>query len=259
MSDILQLTKKDKLGILTFNRPDIFNSFNKKLALAVQKALENYANDSDIRAIMLTGNGKAFCAGQDLQEAIADNGLDIRQIVDEHYNPIVRQIRRIEKPVISAVNGVAAGAGANIALACDVCVATESSVFIQAFSKIGLVPDSGGTFMLPRIIGFGKASALMMLGDKVSAQEAEQMGMIYKVFSDDTFAGESEKIGQKLANMPTKGLEYTKHLLNQSFINDLNQQLEMEKEWQFKATETYDYKEGVKAFIEKRKPEFKGE
>lgn len=251
--------KKDNLGILTFNRPDVFNSFNQELALAVQKALDDYAKDSSIRAIMLTGNGKAFCAGQDLQEAIADNGLEIENIVDEHYNPIIRQLRSIEKPIIAAVNGVAAGAGANIALACDVVIATESASFIQAFSKIGLVPDSGGTFTLPRIIGFGKASALMMLGDKVSAKEAEQMGMIYKVVSDDTFQEEAEAVAQKLANMPTKGLAYTKHLLNQSFVNDLDQQLELEKEWQFKATETYDYKEGVNAFIEKRKPEFKGE
>lgn len=259
MSDTLQITKKDTLGILTFNRPDVFNSFNQELALAVQKALDEFAKDDSIRAIMLTGNGKAFCAGQDLQEAIGDNGLEIEDIVDKHYNPIIRRIRSIEKPIVAAVNGVAAGAGANIALACDVCVATESSAFIQAFSKIGLVPDSGGTFTLPRIIGFGKASALMMLGDKVTATEAEQMGMIYKVFSDESFAEESEKIALKLANMPTKGLAYTKHLLNQSFNNDLNQQLEMEKEWQFKATETHDYKEGVQAFIEKRKPEFKGE
>lgn len=251
-------TKKDKLGVITFNRPDVFNSFNKELALAVQKALTDYANDPEVRAIMLTGNGKAFCAGQDLQEAIADNGLEIEQIVDEHYNPIIKQLRSIEKPIIAAVNGVAAGAGANIALACDVVVATESASFIQAFSKIGLVPDSGGTFTLPRIIGFGKASALMMLGDKVSATEAEKMGMIYKVVSDDTFTEESEAIAQKLANMPTKGLAYTKHLLNQSFVSNLDQQLELEKEWQFKATETYDYKEGVNAFIEKRKPEFKG-
>ena len=259
MSNTLQISQKDKLGILTFNRPDVFNSFNKELALAVQQALQDIQNDSAIRAIMLTGNGNAFCAGQDLQEAIADNGLEIEQIVDEHYNPIIRQIRTIEKPVIAAVNGVAAGAGANIALACDVCVATESASFIQAFSKIGLVPDSGGTFTLPRIIGFGKASALMMLGDKVSAGDAEKMGMIYQVYSDESFVEEAEKLSLKLANMPTKGLAYAKHLLNQSFTNDLDQQLELEKEWQFKATETYDYKEGVQAFIEKRKPDFKGE
>lgn len=259
MSNTLQLSRNGYLGIITFNRPDVFNSFNKELALGIQKALTDYANDANIRAIMLTGNGKAFCAGQDLQEAVADNGLGIEQIVDEHYNPLIKQIRMIEKPVIAAVNGVAAGAGANIALACDVCVATESSSFMQAFSKIGLIPDCGGTFTLPRIIGFGKASALMMMGDKVPAIEAEQMGMIYKVFSDDVFAVEAEKIAQKLANMPTKGLAYTKHLLNQSFTNNLNDQLELEKEWQHKATLTADHIEGVNAFIEKRKPEFKGE
>ncbi len=259
MSNTLQLSQKDHLGIITFNRPDVFNSFNKELALALQQALTDYANDSSIRAIMITGNGKAFCAGQDLQEAVADNGLGIEQIVDEHYNPLVKQLRTIEKPIIAAVNGVAAGAGANIALACDVVVATQSSAFIQAFSKIGLVPDSGGTFMLPRIIGFGKASALMMLGDKVSAEEAEKMGMIYKVVVDDEFVAEAEAIAQKLANMPTKGLAYTKHLLNQSFTNNLNDQLELEKEWQHKATLTKDHNEGVNAFIEKRKPTFTGE
>lgn len=251
-------TKKDKLGIITFNRPDVFNSFNKELALAVQKALDDYAKNDDIRAIMLTGNGKAFCAGQDLQEAIDDNGLEIQQIVDEHYNPIIQRIREIEKPIIAAINGVAAGAGANIALACDITIATQSASFIQAFSKIGLVPDSGGTFTLPRIIGFQKASALMMLGDKVSAEEAEKMGMVYKVVSDDDFHAESEKLGLKLASMPTKGLAYTKHLLNRSLNNTLDEQLELEKEWQFKSTETHDYKEGVNAFLEKRKPEFKG-
>lgn len=259
MSDTLNISQKGSLGIITFNRPDKFNSFTKELALAAQEALKKFSEDSSIRAIMLTGNGRAFCAGQDLQEAIADNGLEIEQIVEEHYNPFIRQIRTIEKPIIAAVNGVAAGAGANIALACDVCVATESANFIQAFSKIGLVPDSGGTFTLPRIIGFGKASALMMLGDKVSASEAEQMGMIYKVFPDDSFMDQAEKIAMTLANLPTKGLAYTKHLLNQSFTNNLNDQLELEKEWQFKATQTCDYKEGVNAFIEKRKPEFKGE
>ena len=254
----VQLSQKENLGIVTFDRPNVFNSFNKELALAIQDSLDNYAIDPSVRAIMLTGNGRAFCAGQDLQEALDDNGLGIRQIVGEHYNPIIRRIRTIEKPVVAAVNGVAAGAGANIALACDVVIAAQSASFVQAFSKIGLVPDSGGTFTLPRTIGFQKASALMMLGDKVSAEEAERMGMIYKFFPDGEFQAKAEELAHRLSNMPTKGLAYTKQLLNQSFTNTLDGQLELEKDWQFKATETYDYNEGVQAFLEKRKPNFKG-
>ena len=256
---IIEITKKGHLGIIAFNRPDVFNSFNREMALAVHKALDEFAGDANIRAIMLTGKGKAFCAGQDLQEAIADNGLEIEQIVDEHFNPLIKRIRRLEKPVLAAVNGVAAGAGANIALICDIVVAAESASFIQAFSKIGLVPDSGGTFSLPRIIGFQKASALMMLGDKVSAEEAERMNMIYKVFPDASFMEQAEEMAQRLANMPTQALAFTKYLLNKSASSNLEDQLEREKKWQFRATLTADYKEGVQAFIEKRKPEFKGE
>jgi len=257
MSQTIQLTQKENLGVIAFNRPEVFNSFNKELSLAVLEALDNFEKSDSIRAIMITGNGKAFCAGQDLQEATSPS-FEIDKVVDQHYNPLIRKIRSIAKPVVAAVNGVAAGAGANIAIACDVTVATRSASFIQAFSKIGLVPDSGGTFTLPRTIGFSKASALMMLGDKVSAEEAERIGMIYKVFEDEDFVKESESIALKLANMPTKGLAYTKHLLNQSFTNDLDQQLELEKEFQFKSTQTVDHQEGINAFIEKRKPEFKG-
>lgn len=258
MSATIQKSQKGNLGIITLNRPEVFNSINKDLAVAFIKALEDYRANKAIRAIMITGNGKAFCAGQDLQEATSPD-FEIDKVVEKYYNPLVKLLRTIEKPIIAAINGVAAGAGANIALACDITLATRSASFVQAFSKIGLVPDSGGTFTLPRIIGFQKASALMMLGDKVGAEDAEKMGMIYKVLEDDTFIEEVEKLATILANMPTKALGYTKHLLNQSMINDLEQQLEMEKEYQFKSTQTFDNKEGIMAFIEKRKPEFKGE
>jgi 2-(1,2-epoxy-1,2-dihydrophenyl)acetyl-CoA isomerase len=250
---------KNNIARITLNRPDKFNAFNREMALLVQKILDDCATDNNIRAIYLTGNGKAFCAGQDLGELVGENPPGFEVILAEHYNPIVTRIRTIEKPVVCAVNGVAAGAGANIALCCDIVIATASASFIQAFSKIGLIPDSGGTFTLPRLIGFAKASALMMLGDKINAIDAEKMGMIYKVIAEESFAEESFKIAATLSQMPTKGLAYTKDALNASFNNSLEQQLQKEDELQYKAAHTYDYNEGVKAFIEKRLPVFKGE
>jgi 2-(1,2-epoxy-1,2-dihydrophenyl)acetyl-CoA isomerase len=250
--------QKNNVLIIKLNRPDKFNSFNREMAFELHNALDNAENNENIRAIVLTGTGKAFCAGQDLAEAIDPNGPGIAKIVDEHYNPIILRLRSIEKPIIAAVNGVAAGAGANIALACDIVTATFSASFIQAFSKIGLIPDSGGTFFLPRLIGFQKASALMMLGDKVAATEAQQMGMIYKVFSDETFMEDVLKLAETLSIMPTKAIGFTKRLLNESLTNDLNTQLHLEGNLQIEAANTSDYKEGVNAFLEKRKPEFKG-
>ena len=258
MSSIL-FEVKNNIALITLNRPEKFNAFNREMALLLQNKLDLCTTDDSIRAIFLIGNGKAFCAGQDLGELVGENPPGFEVILAEHYNPIVSKIRLIEKPVICAVNGVAAGAGANIALACDVVVASSSAAFIQAFSKIGLIPDSGGTFTLPRLIGFAKASALMMLGDKVNATEAERIGMIYKVFPDETFVTESFKIAETLSQMPTKGLAYTKAALNASFNNSLEEQLLKEDELQYKAAHTYDYNEGVKAFIEKRVPVFKGE
>jgi 2-(1,2-epoxy-1,2-dihydrophenyl)acetyl-CoA isomerase len=244
---------------ITLNRPDKFNSFNREMALQLQEALDKAKTDRHIRAVHLTGEGKAFCAGQDLSEAMDANGPGIERIVREHYNPIIERLRTIEKPVVCAVNGVAAGAGANIALACDIVIAGSSASFLQAFSKIGLIPDSGGTFFLPRLIGFGKASALMMLGDKVSAADAERMGMIYKVTEDVNLQDESLNIAKVIADMPTKAIGHTKKLLNQSLTNDMEKQLEYEADMQVHAALTYDYNEGVNAFLEKRKPVFKGE
>jgi len=255
----IQFEVIEGVGIIRLNRPEVFNSFNREMAVAFQDILDVFEETKAVRAMYITGIGKAFCAGQDLQEATDPKGPKLQTIVRQHYNPIIERLRNIEKPIVAAVNGVAAGAGANIALSCDICVATESASFIQAFSKIGLIPDSGGTFMLPRLIGVQKATALMMLGDKVSAKDAVSMNMIYKYFSDETFAEESMNIAKTLAKLPTVGLGLTKKAINLSLISDLSTQLETEEELQTMAGSTYDYKEGVAAFLEKRKPVFKGE
>lgn len=257
--DSILIDKQAGVTFLKLNRPKVFNSFNKEMSFALHVALDDCQTDKSVRAVVIQGIGKAFCAGQDLQEVTDPDGPPLTSIVRDHYNPIIEKIRNLEKPVIAAVNGVAAGAGANIALSCDIVVACESSSFIQAFSKIGLIPDSGGTFFLPRLIGFQRASALMMLGDKVSAKDAQDMGMIYKAVLDDDFDSEVKAIATKLAAMPTKGLAYTKQALNRSMQNSLTSQLTLEEQLQTRAGTTHDYNEGVAAFLEKRKPDFKGE
>lgn len=249
---------RDAIAFITLNRPEKYNAFNREMALLLQEKLDE-CKSNEIRCVYITGAGKAFSSGQDLEEVVDPNGPDITKILSEHYNPIIRQIRKLEKPVVAAVNGVAAGAGANIALCCDVVIATESASFMQAFSKIGLIPDSGGTYVLPRLIGWQKASALMMLGDKVSAQDAERMGMIYKFFPDDVFQQEAKNMATTLSQMPTKGLALTKQILNNSLINNYDDQLHDEELFQERAGKTEDYREGVQAFLEKRKPNFRGE
>jgi 2-(1,2-epoxy-1,2-dihydrophenyl)acetyl-CoA isomerase len=249
---------RGSVAVITLNRPEKFNSFNREMALQLQQVLLSASADASVRALYITGEGKAFCAGQDLTEAVSPDGPGIARIVTEHYNPIIKLIRSISKPVVCAVNGVAAGAGANIALACDIVIAGTSASFIQAFSKIGLIPDSGGTFFLPRLIGMQRATALMMTGDKVSATEALQFGMIYKVFDDASLNAEGLALAASLASMPTVGLGLTKRLLNSSFSNNYEMQLEEEAQAQVQAAASHDYTEGVKAFLEKRKPEFTG-
>lgn len=256
----IELNIENSVAYIVLNRPEVFNSFNREMALELQSVLDACEANKAVRAIVLTGNGKAFCAGQDLKEVTnPDENPGFKNILEEHYNPIIRRIRSIEKPIIAAVNGVAAGAGANIALACDIVVANENASFIQAFSKIGLIPDSGGTFFLPRLIGFQRANALAMLGDKISADEAENMGMIYKSIAADNFTEEMNSLAVKMAKMPTKALGLIKKSMNASLTNNLEQQLTLESKYQIEASESADYNEGVTAFIEKRKPNFKGE
>ena len=258
MNSILTEEKNNVL-VVTLNRPEKLNCFNREMALQLISVLDKAENNNNIRAIIITGMGKAFCAGQDLSEAIDPNGPGIKKIVGEHYNPIIIKIRSIEKPIIAVINGVAAGAGANIALACDIIYASKSASFIQAFSKIGLIPDSGGTYTLPRLVGFNLASALMISGDKLSADDAKNFGIVYKVFDEENLMELSIASAIKIAAMPTKAIGLTKRLLNKTYSNSLEQQLLLEKNLQIEAANTSDYKEGVNAFLEKRSPYFKGE
>jgi 2-(1,2-epoxy-1,2-dihydrophenyl)acetyl-CoA isomerase len=244
---------------ITLNNPDKLNSFNRAMALQLQEALDDASYSDDVRCVVIKGSGRAFCAGQDLAEAIdEENNLSIKRIVSEHYNPIIKKITDLQKPVIAAVNGVAAGAGANIALACDIVIAAESAKFIQAFSAIGLVPDSGGTYFLPRLVGSARAAALMMTGDRVNAEEAVAMGMIYRSIPNEEFESEIEKLSTKLSGMPTQALALTKKLLQKTWTSDLSKQLRLEEEYQDISGSSHDYNEGVQAFLQKRKPEFKG-
>jgi len=248
----------NNVAYITLNRPEKYNSVNRELAMALQESLAAAAQDEAVRCVYMTGSGKGFCAGQDLGEASDPGTLDFERLVKEIYNPIILAMRSMDKPVVVAVNGVAAGAGANLALAGDIVLAKQSAVFVQAFVNIGLIPDSGGTYMLPRLVGMQRAMALTMTGDKVSAAEATAMGMIYKAIPDEQFESESRQLAERLAQMPTTGIALTKRLMNASFSNSLEQQLEQEAQLQVSAGRTHDFAEGVTAFLEKRKPVFKG-
>ena len=251
-------TIADGVATLSLNRPDKLNSFDREMALETIDALDKVMDDANVRAILLTGEGRAFCAGQDLAEAIAP-GTKIEEIISTQYNPIVRRIRNLPKPVVCAVNGVAAGAGANIAYACDLTLAAESANFIQSFINIGLIPDSGGTFTLPRLVGMQCAFGQMILAPKVSAKDAEAQGMIWKAVPDAELMNEATALAKKLATMPTKAIALTKEALNRGLNNSLDGQLDVENELQSLAGRSHDYNEGVKAFLEKRKPVYRGE
>jgi 2-(1,2-epoxy-1,2-dihydrophenyl)acetyl-CoA isomerase len=250
---------RDQIAFITLNRPDKLNSFTREMSLLLQNRLDECSSLHEVRAVYITGAGKAFSAGQDLAEVTDPEGPGLTNVLREQYNPIVTRIRNLPKPVVAAVNGVAAGAGANIALCCDIVVAAQSASFIQAFSKIGLIPDSGGTYFLPRLVGWQKATAIAMLGDKIGAVEAERIGMVYKVYDNDEFGGASQALTAVLAQLPTRALAFTKHAFNYSATNSLEAQLMLEDELQQKAGKSKDYAEGVNAFLGKRPPLFKGE
>jgi len=258
MSDFLTTELKEGVMTLTLNRPDVFNSFNQEMGRAFQSALDHAASDDRVRCVVITGNGRAFCAGQDLKEVTSEASPGFKVIVEETYNRSIRRICDMEKPVIAAVNGVAAGAGANIALACDFVVAKQSVKFIQAFANIGLIPDSGGTYWLPRLVGMARAKALTMLGTPLPATEAQSLGLIHQAVADEDFDKAVAKLANQLASMPTRGLGLTKKALHAGATNDLHAQLALELDLQFEAAETEDYAEGVQAFLEKRPANFVG-
>jgi len=259
MGSLIEQEQTDGVLTLKLNRPDKLNSFTERMAKALQSALDEAGEDDEIRCVRITGNGKAFCAGQDLPEVVKKgDDYPLGKTVRNSYNPVIKRLRTIEKPVVCAVNGTAAGAGANIAFACDIVLASTDAVFVQSFSKIGLIPDSGGTFFLPRLVGIPRANAMFMLDEKITAERAVEMGLIYKAVEPDRLLEESDKICQYLAKMPTRGFGLYKRAINESFTNGLEVQLELEAKLQTEAGNTADYNEGVQAFMDKRKPDFSG-
>lgn len=259
MESLIKTELKEHILTITLDRPGKLNSFTEPMALQLQEVLKKATREEDVRCVLLTANGKAFCVGQDLPEVVnKGKNYKLGETVRNSYNPIILAIRELEKPVVCAVNGTAAGAGANIAFACDIVLASNDAVFIQSFSKIGLIPDSGGTFFLPRLVGLQRANAMYLLDEKITPQKAVEMGLIYKAIEAKKLMDQANEICQKLASHPTRGFGLYKRAINQSLANSLDEQLEVEADLQTEAGKTHDYHEGVQAFLEKRKPEFKG-
>jgi 2-(1,2-epoxy-1,2-dihydrophenyl)acetyl-CoA isomerase len=247
---------------LTLNRPDKLNSFNVVMHNDVRSALDSIGADASVRVLVLTGAGRGFCAGQDLADrAVAPSStpVDLGESVERYYGPLVRTIRSLPIPVVCAVNGVAAGAGANLALACDIVIATRSASFIEPFCKLGLIPDTGGTYFLPRLVGTARAMGLAMLGEKLPAEQAAAWGLVWKCVDDDSFAHEVEALATHFASAPTQGLARTKRAIYGSAGNSLDQQLDAERDFMRELGSTRDYREGVAAFMAKRVPVFTGE
>jgi 2-(1,2-epoxy-1,2-dihydrophenyl)acetyl-CoA isomerase len=250
-------------GVLrvTLNRPDKLNALNPEMHKLLRQALERAAEEREVRALLLGGAGRGFCAGQDLSERDVSPGaapIDLSVSLGSYYNPLVRRLRELPKPVVCAVNGVAAGAGANLALACDIVIAARSASFVQSFARIGLVPDAGGTWILPRLVGSARAMGLALLGEKLSAEQAGEWGLIWKVVDDAKLAEESLSLAKALADGPTRGYGLIKKAMRASSVNSLDAQLELERDLQREAGYSEDYREGVTAFKEKRPPRFKG-
>ena len=257
----IEFSVTDGLAVLTLNRPDRLNSFDTEMHGEVKQVFRTIKQDSSIRCLLITGNGRGFCAGQDLSDravTVGDEAPDLSVSIENNYNPMIRNITGLALPVICAVNGVAAGAGANIALACDLVMAAKSASFIQSFNKLGLVPDSGGTWILPKLVGHAMAMRLCLLGEKVPAQEALEMGLICQVCDDDALKDEALALGRQVAIAPTKGLGLIKRALQASQSNTFNQQLDLERDLQGIAGRSDDYREGVAAFMAKRTPNYKG-
>jgi len=253
---------KDGVLELTLNRPDVLNSFDRVMAQALQVELARAANEPHVRAVLLTGAGRGFCAGQDLQEALpqGDGPMpDISEIVRASYNPIIRAIRTLEKPVVCAVNGIAAGAGANLAFACDLTVATEDASFVESFARLGLIPDTSGTFFVPRLIGPQRATGMFFLAGKVSATQAKEWGLIWDVAPASQLMDTTRTLARSLATQATRGFGLTKRAMNASWANGLDEQLEMEARCMHEAGRTADYAEGVRAFLQKRTPTYTGQ